>query len=125
MARAGEYAAEWMVRDLSGLHRRLLGSAPRAIRVRLSMRLTRTLVRSTYRSSRAMIRWRKGKASVDIRGSIFCEVRDRVERPLCEFYVSAIRRLMQLFEIAVDINTDQCRATGKGNCIMSVSVQQG
>ena len=125
MARAGEYASEWMVGDLSGLHRLLLRSAPRAIRIRLLMRLSRTLVRRTYRGSRAIVRWRKGRAVVDIRGSIFCGVRDRVERPLCEFYVSAIRRLMQLFEIAVDVETDHCRATGTGQCILGVSVRQG
>ena len=66
------------------------------------------------------MRWRKGRGAVDIRGSIFCEVRDRSEQPLCEFYASAIRRLMYLFNLDVEVGTEQCRATGAGQCLMSV-----
>ena len=76
------------------------------------MRVARQMVRNTYGGSRAIIRWRKGHGAVDIRGSLFCEVRDRVERPLCEFYASAIRRLMELFNLDVEVGTEQCRATG-------------
>ena len=59
---------------------------------------------------------------MDIRGSIFCEVRDTVEQPLCEFYASALRRLMYLFSIEVEVGTDRCRATGAGQCLMIVAV---
>ena len=37
----------------------------------------------TYHGSRAVVSWRKGTGTVDIRGSIFCEVRDPAEEPLC------------------------------------------
>ena len=40
---------------------------------------------------------------------MFCEVRDPVEQPLCEFYASALRRLMHLFELDADVMTDRCR----------------
>jgi len=60
---------------------------------------------------------------VDIRGSIFCEVRDRVEHPLCEFYASALRRLLYLLSLDVDVGTEQCRATGAGRCVMSVLIR--
>jgi bacteriochlorophyll 4-vinyl reductase len=122
-ARAGEYSAEWTVASLPPLQRTLIRAAPAALRLRLVMRLARRMVRGTYRGSRAVVRWRKARALVDIRGSIFCEVRDRVEHPLCEFYASAIRRLMYLFNLDVDVGTDQCRATGGGQCLMSVYVR--
>lgn len=122
-ARAGEYTAEWTVADLSGLRRAVLRSAPPALRVYLVMRVARTMVRNTYGGSRAIVRWRNGKAAVDIRGSLFCQVRDRVEQPLCEFYASAIRRLMYLFNLDVEVGTDLCRATGAGQCLMSVFVR--
>ena len=70
-----------------------------------------------------LVRWRKGRGSVDIRGSIFCEVRGSVDEPLCEFYAAAIRRLMHLFNIQVDVGTERCRATGAGQCLMSVSIR--
>jgi bacteriochlorophyll 4-vinyl reductase len=123
-ARAGEYSAEWMFASLPSFERRLVSGMPEAIRLRLVARIARRLVRQTYGGSRAVVRWRKGRGSVDLRGSIFCEVRDSVHEPLCEFYAAAIRRLMRLFSIQVEVGTERCRATGAGQCVMSVSVQQ-
>ena len=123
-ARAGEYSAEWLFAELSSVERRLVSGMPDAIRLRLVTRIARRLVRRTYGGSRAVVRWRKGRGSVDLRGSIFCEVRDSVEEPLCEFYAAAIRRLMRLFNIQVDVGTEHCRATGADQCLMSVSIQQ-
>ena len=123
VARAGEYTAEWTAADLSGFQRAVIRAAPPAFRVHLVMRLARAMIRSTYRGSRAVVRWRQGRAAVDIRGSIFCEVRDRVEQPLCEFYASAIRRLMHLFSLDAEVGTEQCRATGAGQCLMVVLVR--
>jgi bacteriochlorophyll 4-vinyl reductase len=119
-ARAGEYTAEWTVAALPPMRRAILRALPPALRVRFVLRVARQMVRSTYAGSRAIVRWRKGRGAVDIRGSIFCEVRDRVEQPLCEFYASAIRRLLYLFNLDVDVGTDQCRATGAGQCVMTV-----
>jgi predicted hydrocarbon binding protein len=122
-ARAGEYAAEWTVSDMPDYRKKLFHAAPRGIRVHLVMRLAREVVRSTYGGSRAIVRWRKGRGAVDIRGSLFCEVRDPVPQPLCEYYASAIRRLMEEFDVPVDVGTEQCRATGAGQCLMVVLVR--
>ena len=122
-ARAGEYTAEWTVADLPAFKRAVLRAAPPRVRLHLVMRLARMMIRNTYRGSRAIVRWRQGRGAVDIRGSIFCEVRDRVEQPLCEFYASAIRRLMYLFSLDVEVGTEQCRATGGGQCLMTVLVR--
>ena len=122
--RAGEYSAEWTVAELPAFERTCVRAMPDAIRLRLVTRIARRMIRQTYGGSRAMVRWRKGRGSFDIRGSIFCEVRDATEQPLCEFYAAAIRRLMHLFNIRVDVDTDRCRATGGGHCLMSVQVRQ-
>jgi bacteriochlorophyll 4-vinyl reductase len=122
--RAGEYSAEWTVAELPPFERTCLRAMPDAIRVRLVTRIARRMIRQTYGGSRAFVRWQKSRAAFDIRGSIFCEVRDAAEQPLCEFYASAIRRLMHLFNIQVDVDTDRCRATGAGQCLMSVHVRQ-
>lgn len=121
--RAGEYTAEWSAAELSPLRRSLVRLTPPGLRARLVMRLVRALVRRTYRGSRALVRWRRGRCVVDIRGSIFCEVRDRVDRPLCVFYESAIRRLMRLFQLHAEIGTDRCRAAGGGQCVISLLVR--
>jgi hypothetical protein len=122
-ARAGEYTAEWWVADLPAYKRTMVRAAPPWLRIYLVMRLARAMVRTTYRGSRAIIRWRKGKAAVDLRGSIFCEVRDRVEAPLCEFYASALRRLLLLFSLDAEVGLEQCRATGAGQCLMVILVR--
>ena len=123
-ARAGEYTAEWTVADLPAFQRTLIRAAPPAIRLRLVMHIARSMVRRTYRGSRAIIRWKRGQGAVDIRGSIFCEVRDRVELPLCEFYASAVRRLLHLFSLDAEVGTEQCRATGAAHCVLSVLIRQ-
>ena len=122
-ARAGEYTAEWSVVDMPAYRRAFIRAMPPGLRVHLVMREARAMIRRTYRGSRAIVRWRKGRGAVDIRGSIFCEVRDRVEQPLCEYYASAIRRLMYLFNLDVEVGTEQCRATGAGQCLMTVLVR--
>ena len=122
-ARAGEYSAEWTVASLPPIHRTIIRAAPHALRARLVMRVARRMVKSTYAGSRVLVRWRSSHLAVDIRGSIFCEVRDQVEQPLCEFYAAAIRRLMYLFNLEADVGTDRCRATGGGQCLMSVNVR--
>lgn len=122
-ARAGEYTAEWTVADLPAFQRAVLRAAPPRLRLHLVMRIARMMIRNTYRGSRAIVRWRQGRGAVDIRGSIFCEVRDRVEQPLCEFYASAIRRLMYLFSLDVEVGTEQCRATGGGQCLMTILIR--
>ena len=123
VARAGEYTADWTVAGLTAFQRAAIRIAPSGLRSRLVMRMARRMIRETSRGSRAIVRRRKGTVSVDIRGSIFCGVRDRVEQPLCGFYASAIRRLMHLFNLDVEVGTEQCRATGAEQCLMTVRVR--
>jgi hypothetical protein len=122
-ARAGEYTAEWTVAELSPWRVRMLHAAPPAIRKRLVIGVARWMVRSTYGDTSLDVRWRQWRASIDLRASLFCEVRDPVDHPLCEFYAAALRRLMALFELDADVITERCRATGAGECAMSLVVR--
>jgi predicted hydrocarbon binding protein len=121
--RAGEYTAEWTVADLPAARRAIMRAAPLPIRTWLVMRLVREMVRSTYRGSRAVVKWRRGEGRVDIRGSIFCEVREPVADPLCEFYAAAVRRLLYLFSVEADVGITECRGKGGAQCLMSVTVR--
>ena len=120
VARAGEYAAEWTVGGLRGFQRAAIRRLPPSLRARLLMRVFRMMVRRTFRGSRASLRWKDGRGAVGIRGSVFCAVREPAEEPLCEFYASAIRRLLFLFGLDVEVRTEECRATGAGQCRVSV-----
>jgi bacteriochlorophyll 4-vinyl reductase len=120
--RAGEYTAEWLVQAMSPLERRFASKLPRRLRLWYVMRLARRLVRHTYAGSRAIVRWRGGGVgAVDLRGSLFCQVREPSAQPLCEFYAAAIRRLMELFQLDVNVQTNGCRATGAPRCLLALA----
>ena len=122
-ARAGEYTAEWTVGDLPPWRVRLIHATPPAFRKRLVIGVARWMVRSTYGDTNVRVQWRQWRASIDLRASLFCEVREPVDHPLCEFYASALRKLMALFELDADVITERCRATGAGQCAMSLVVR--
>ena len=120
--RAGEYTAEWMVQAMSPVERRFASALPPRLRLWYVMRLARRLVRQTYAGSRAIVRWRAGGVgAVDLRGSLFCQVREPTAQPLCEFYAAAIRRLLALFQLEMNVQTDGCRATGAPRCQIALA----
>jgi len=121
--RAGEYTAEWTVADLSSAYRTVIRAAPDRIRRWLALRVARQMIQGAYSGSRANVRWRSGRGEIEIHGSIFCEVREPVAAPLCEFYAAAIRRLLYLFNLHVEVGIEQCRGTGAAQCLMTVTVR--
>jgi hypothetical protein len=122
--RAGEYAADWTVSSMSAVERRVILAMPMRIRARLALRTASALVRSTYRGSRAIIRLRRGTASVDLRGSLFCDVREASVLPLCGFYAAAIARVLQQFALRADARVNECRAAGgHKRCQLKIAVQ--
>ena len=120
--RAGAYTAEWMVAAMSPFERRFAKALPARVRLWYVMRLVRRLVRQTYSGSRAIVRWRAGGVgAVDLRGSLFCQVREPVAHPLCAFYAAAIEKLASLFELDVNVQTDGCRGAGAPKCLMELT----
>ena len=123
--RAGEYAAEWTVQSMSPVQRTLIRAAPTWLRCRLLVRLSRQLVRSTYRGSRVISRLRHGTASLDVRASLFCTVRERAPQPLCGFYAAAFTRLLLLFDIQARAEVVACRGTGEPTCVLRIARLNG
>jgi predicted hydrocarbon binding protein len=123
--RAGEYAAEWTVSSMPPMRRGLVKSMPPWLRRRLVMRLARHLVRDTYHGSRAVSRWKRGIAKVDVRASIFCTVREPVDQPLCGFYAAAFTRMLAMFDLGATGEVVACRGTGKPTCVLQLAVRNG
>ena len=123
-ARAGEYAAEWTVQSMSPVQRSIIKAAPGWMRRRMLLRLARALVRSSYRGSRVISRLRHGTASVDVRASVFCTVREPVRLPLCGFYAAAITRLLALFNLQARAEVIACRGTGKPTCVFQIAMAE-
>ncbi len=121
--RAGEYAAAWTFEDVPAFERRLVRALPSGLRTRAALRTARSLVRATYPSSRAITRVKKGVVIVDLRGSLFCEVRETSVEPLCGFYASAIAGVLKLFDVTADARVSECRAAGASRaCQLSVTL---
>ena len=123
--RAGEYAAEWTVESMPLLQRSLLRTTPEWLRSRLVLRLAGAVVRRSYQGSRAISRLRRGIASVDVRASIFCTVRERVPHPLCGFYAAVFTRLLTLFNLQGRTELVACRGTGGSTCLLKVALLNG
>ena len=122
---AGDYAAEWTVQSMGSVQRSFVKAAPHWLRSRLVLRLAGRLVQSTYRSSRLGTRLRKGTATLDLRGSVFCDTREPVGHALCGFYAAAFARLFALFNLPVKVDITSCRAAGDPTCAMTVVIEQG
>ena len=111
---------------MSPLQRRVLLTLPRGLRLWLVMRLARRLVRQTYGGSRAIIRGAtRGQGHIDLRGSVFCQVRDRVPHPLCEYYAAALRHLLHRFELPHGAQAKECRAAGAARCLIALRASDG
>jgi hypothetical protein len=124
--RAGEYAADWTVATRPGFERRLHLALPSPLRARAALKTARSLVRTTYPGSRAMTKVRRGTATVDLRGSLFCEVRETSALPLCGFYTAAIARVLHLYALPSDVRVEECRASGgRRGCQMSFMLGRG
>jgi bacteriochlorophyll 4-vinyl reductase len=122
---AGRYAAEWTVRGLPAVERRLIAMLPAPLRMRASLRTARALVRATYPGSRAIVHVRRNTASIDLRGSLFCEVREASALPLCGFYAAAIARVLQLLSVSAEAEVRECRAAGtRRGCALTIVVQE-
>jgi bacteriochlorophyll 4-vinyl reductase len=121
-ARAGEYAAEWTFANLSGLRRWALRAMPRGLRLRLLGGVMQAMATGTYRDCRLRVRWNRQTGEVAIGGSLFCVVREPAGQPLCDYYCSAIQRLLTLAGTDATVTMEQCRATGAERCTMRVSV---
>jgi len=123
VARAGEFTAEWTVSDLAPWYKRFILGSPPAVRKRLVVRVAKWMARSTYGATEVEVKWQRWRGAMDLRSSLFCEVREKVDHPLCEFYASAMRRLMSLFDLDADVVTERCRATGAAECLLAVTVR--
>ena len=122
MSKAGGYTADWAYLELGSFERAVARSLPASLRARWALRLSRRLVRQTFRHSRTKVRLRRGAGSMEIRGSIFCGLRETGEWPMCVFYASALEQFVRHFDIEARVHVNQCKAAGGGGCTLAVTI---
>jgi bacteriochlorophyll 4-vinyl reductase len=123
MHRAGHYTGDWAFAELSPLQRSLVRRCPDALRARTALWLSRRMVRQTFRGSTARMKLRRGAGTIELRGSIFCEVRETMDRPLCAYYRAALARFLERAGIDAVIDLSACRAAGGGRCTMALTIR--
>lgn len=119
---AGRYAAEWTMASQGSGRRMMIRLAPAVLRERAALAMIRRTVRQGHVASRAVIRRRRGHAVVDVRASLFCNVREPVAVPLCGFYASLVSRLLELHRVRARVEARTCRAVGERSCVLDVQV---
>lgn len=122
MSKAGRYTADWAYLELGSFERAVMRSLPTKMRARCALHLSRRLVRQTFRGSRTKVRLRNGVGSLEIRGSIFCELRETGDSPRCVFYSAAVEQFVRQFDLDAKVHVSQCKAAGGGGCTMAVTI---
>jgi hypothetical protein len=120
MARAGMLGADWALAARPPYWRRLGAALPARWRLRFGLREARRIVREVLSTSSASSRFAKGRATMRIDSSVFCDVRDPVARPLCAFYRALIIGVLRAFQVSADATIDSCHAVGGGSCVIAI-----
>ncbi len=120
--RAGVYAAEWTVSSQSHATRALVRRLPLGLRARVVLRLASHAIRHTYVGSRALPHLHHRVGTVDVRGSLFCGVRDFSAEPLCAFYAALVARFLELYRIRGEVRLGECRAVGDRSCVLALTL---
>ena len=110
VARAGRLSAQWTILSMSPLQRRAIGLLPRSLRARAALWVATGIVRHISSASRVSARIRRGAASLDVKASLFCAVRDLHKLPLCGFYAGVAAESLATFGITARARVEHCRA---------------
>ena len=121
-ATAGEYAGEWAVDELPAFRQWAATRLPGPLSRRAAIGVARTLITKAYTGSRTKVQVRRREADLEIHGSIFCGVRDRVPSPLCQFHASATAKVLRRLGVEAQVTITACQATGDGACRVHIDM---
>jgi hypothetical protein len=120
---AGRYTAQWVYDDLPWRTRvagRRLQSM--GLRRRTLLRHATRLVRNTDRGSRVRLHRDNGLHLVEIRGSAFCTVKEKMAGPLCQYYAAALEQFFLLDQIECSVGIRRCQAAGEPCCTLELAI---
>jgi hypothetical protein len=119
--RAGDLAAQWTFASLPWTRRQWLAILPARMRARAALRMARIVSRAAYPGIRTRFSLQRGHGRLDVRGSIFCQVREPVGSPLCGFYAGLVTRLLAEHGIESDVTLVDCLASGSATCHLDLT----
>jgi hypothetical protein len=119
--RAGDLAGQWTFDSLPWTRKRWISLLPARLRTRAALRMARIVARAAYPGIRIRFGLQRGAGRVDVRGSIFCQVREPVRSPLCGFYAGLVARLLAEHGIESEVTLVECLATASPACRMELT----
>jgi hypothetical protein len=119
--RAGVLAAEWAFDDMGWPRRRWNRMLPLRWRMRSALVMTGRVARAAYPGSRVNSKIRRNAALIEVRSSIFCQVREAVDLPLCGFYEGLLLRLLAEYGLEGRLRIVKCRASGGQTCDLELA----
>lgn len=116
MDRAGRLAGAWTLDTVPPIRRRMLAWLPRPMRARSALKLAAGVVRVVFADSRVTTHVRGKAATVDVKDSLFCAVRERQSTALCQFYLAAIAEALERVGVPATGRLDRCHAIDGSTC---------
>jgi len=123
--RAGAYAAEWTVASQWPATRAVIRRLPPTLRARAALGFARRTMRRASTGTRAKVRLRRGKGTIDVHGSLFCVSRVTAAAPLCGFYEAVAARFLELYRVDAEVRCASCRAAGDPSCVLELALTAG
>jgi bacteriochlorophyll 4-vinyl reductase len=123
MARAGQHTADWTLGTVGAPRRALIARLPRALRLRAVVRLTHRLIQGQHDDGRLEATVRRGTAVVTLEGSLFCDVGERADAPLCRFYGALLEHCLAAFDLRGRVELARCRGTGDPTCELIIDLE--
>lgn len=122
MDRAGRLAAAWTLDTVPAMRRRIVAWLPRPMRTRSALKIAAGVVRVVFVDSRTVTRVRGAEATVDVKDSLFCAVREPRATALCQFYLAAVGESLDRLGVPATGRLERCRAVDGPTCRIALQL---
>ena len=123
MARAGSLAADWTFAMQGRWRQWWLRLWSTRMRARKALAFARAILADAYSPSRLEGNLRQHEGTLVVAASAFCDTRDSVAAPLCDFNAAVVRRMLEWLAVDAEVRTTTCRALGAESCQVHVSLR--
>jgi hypothetical protein len=116
MLHAGTLAGTWAIEEISPSKVALMRRLPAPLRRRSALHQIRVMVERTYSGCQVKAKAGRATGEIVIRSSVFCSVRERSQKPLCQFYAAAASAMLGALDLDGRGVVEACQAIGDPAC---------
>ena len=123
VARGGVYAADWDRASRSDIAVQTARVLPAPLAGRIALYVAGRLVRATTFGGRTRATLAGDTGSMEIHGSVFCDVREPVQHPFCGYYAAMVSRVLEHFGIDGAVRITACRGAANPTCVLAFRIR--